>query len=215
MTAAGDTAIASLRAAQAGGSFILVVEGGIPTAFDGMTCTVMTENGVDISMKAAVEELAPMAQAVVCVGACACFGGIPGADPDPTRIRTVNQLTGVSTLNLPGCPAHPDWIAGTLAALLCGDTPPLDDYQRPTAFYGNLVHDNCPRKFAYDVGNFAVNFGEQGRCLVSMGCNGLTTHSDCPLRGWNNSTNYCVRSNGNCIGCTESDFPKDRLIYRD
>lgn len=215
MSAAGETAIANLRAAQNGGNFILIVEGGIPTAFNGMACTVMTESGIDISMKEAVEELAPTAGAVICVGACACFGGIPGADPDPTRIKTVYELTGIGTLNIPGCPPHPDWIAGTLAAALCGDIPPTDAYGRPTAFYGRTVHSRCPRKPQYELGHFADNFGQEGRCLAAMGCNGPLTHADCSLRGWNNGFNYCIQSNGNCIGCTESDFPKDRLIYRD
>lgn len=215
MSAAGDMAVSSLRAAQEGANFILIVEGGIPTAFDGMGCTVLTENGIDISMMEAVEELAPIAKAVICVGACACNGGIPGADPDPTGVKTVTELTGISTLNIPGCPPHPDWIAGTLASALCGEIPTLDAYGRPTAFYGSTVHDKCPRKPLYELGRFAENFGEEGRCLASMGCNGPSTYADCALRGWNNGFNYCMQSNGNCIGCTESDFPKSRLVYRD
>ncbi len=215
MSAAGESAIANLRAAQEGGNFILVVEGGIPTAFNGMACTIMTENGVDITMQEAVEELAPLAQTVICVGTCACFGGIPGAGPNPTRVKTVSELTGVGTLNLPGCPPHPDWIAGSLAAALCGDIPAADAKGRPTAFYGKTVHSQCPRKPQYELRRFAQTFGEEGGCMISMGCNGLATYADCSARGWNNGFNYCMQSNANCIGCTESDFPKDRLVYRD
>lgn len=211
----GDKAVSNLRATQESGNFLLIVEGGIPTAFDGMACTVMTENNVAVSMKKAVEELAPIAKAVICVGTCACGGGIPAADPDPGQVKTVTQLTGIATLNIPGCPPHPDWIAGTLAHALCGNIPALDADGRPTEFYGSTVHDNCPRKPLYELGRFAENFGEEGRCLAAMGCNGTSTHADCPLRGWNNGFNYCMQSNGNCIGCTESDFPKDRLVYRD
>lgn len=215
MSAAGDLAVSSLRAAQESANFILIVEGGIPTAYNGMACTVLTENGVDVTMREAVEELAPIAKAVVCVGACACFGGIPGADPNPTQVQTVTELTGIATLNIPGCPPHPDWIAGTLASVLCGTMPAVDALGRPTAFYGKTVHASCPRKPLYELGRFADNFGQEGRCLASMGCNGPTTYADCSLRGWNNGFNYCMQSNGNCISCTESDFPKSQLVYRD
>lgn len=215
MSAAGDLAVSSLRAAQESANFILIVEGGIPTAFNGMPCTVMTENGIDITMKEAVEELAPIAKAVVCVGACACNGGIPGSGANPTKVQTVTELTGIATLNIPGCPPHPDWIAGTLASVLCGQMPAVDSFGRPTAFYGKTVHASCPRKPLYDLGHFADDFGQEGRCLASMGCNGPTTYADCSLRGWNNGFNYCMQSNGNCISCTESDFPKSQLVYRD
>lgn len=214
MSASGDMAVSSLRSAQESANFILIVEGGIPVAFSGMACTVLTENGDDVSMKAAVEELAPMANAVVCVGACACNSGIPGAAPDPTQVRTVTELTGISTINIPGCPPHPDWIAGTLASVLCGSIPSLDSDGRPTAFYGNTVHAGCPRKPLFDLGTFAEDFGEEGRCLYALGCHGPSTYADCSLRGWNNGFNYCMQSNGNCIGCTESDYPRSQLIQR-
>ncbi len=215
MTAAGDTAVSSLRAAQESANFILIVEGGIPTAFNGMACTVLTENGADVTMKEAVEELAPMANAVVCVGACASNGGIPGSNPDPTGVKTVTELTGISTINIPGCPPHPDWVAGTLASVLCGNIPTLDSDGRPTAFYGKSVHASCPRKPLYELGRFADDFGQEGRCLASMGCNGPSTYADCSLRGWNNGFNYCMQANANCISCTEMDFPKSQLVYRD
>jgi hydrogenase small subunit len=213
MSAAGDLAVSSLRAAQ-NGDYILVVEGGIPTAFNGMACTLFTENGVDVTMLDAILELAPNASAILCVGSCASSGGVPAADPNPTGIKTVNQLTGLSTINLPGCPAHPDWVAGTIASLLCGVVPPTDSDSRPLAFYGNTVHSKCPRKPLYDSGYFASDFGQEGKCLANLGCNGPTTRADCAVRGWNNGFNYCTQSNANCIGCVEKDFPKSRLIER-
>ncbi len=214
MAAAGDQAVSNLRAAQNSGNFILVVEGGIPTAFGGMACTVATENGTDITMSDIVQELAPLANKVVCVGACACFGGIPAAGANPTAIRSVSELTGIATVNIPGCPPHPDWIAGSLALLLCGTNPALDADGRPTAFFGTSVHANCPKKPLYDSSHFATTFGQEGRCLRNLGCSGPETGADCALRGWNNGFNYCMQSNGNCIGCTESDYPKAKLVVR-
>lgn len=215
MSAAGDLAVSSLRSAQASDNFILIVEGGIPTAFSGMACCVFSENGKEITMMEAIEELAPAAKAVVCVGSCACGGGVPAADPNPTQVKTVAELTGISTLNIPGCPPHPDWIAGTLASVLCGTMPELDSQGRPTAFYATTVCTDCPLKPKLDSGQLASDFGQEGLCIISMGCNGFSTHSDCTLRGWNNGFNYCMQSNGNCISCTEMDFPKSQLVYRD
>ncbi len=213
MSAAGDLAVSQLRATQEE-DFILVVEGGIPTAFDGMACTLFYEDGVDVTMQDVVQELAPLAAMVLCVGTCSSFGGIPAADPDPTGIQTVTDLTGISTINLPGCPPHPAWIAGTIASALCGSVPATDSDGRPLAFYGNTVHSKCPRKPLYERGVFADDFGQEGKCMSERGCNGPTTYSDCPVRGWNNGMNYCTQANANCIGCVESDFPKSQLINR-
>src|SRR6516164_2338764 len=44
MAAAGELAVQTLLNAEAG-SFILAVEGGIPTAYNGATCTVYSHNG--------------------------------------------------------------------------------------------------------------------------------------------------------------------------
>ncbi|MDA8141845.1 MAG: hydrogenase small subunit [Desulfobacteraceae bacterium] len=214
MSAAGDQAVANLRAAQASGNYILVVEGGIPLAFNGMACTVGTENGSDITMEEMVQDLAGTAKAVVCVGACASFGGIPRSGPNPGNVQTVREVTGISTVNIPGCPPHPDWIAGTLASVLCGSMPAVDANGRPTAFFGTSVHNNCPKRPLYNLSHFATTFGQEGRCLRNLGCRGPETGADCALRGWNNGFNYCMQSNGNCIGCTESDYPRSKLVTR-
>lgn len=214
MTAAGDLAVSNLRAAQDSGNYILIVEGGIPTAYDGMACTVFSESGRDVTMQEAVSELASTANAVVCIGACACYGGIPAAGPNPGGVVTISELTGIDTINIPGCPPHPDWVAGTLASVLCGNIPSTDAEGRPMSFFGRSVHANCPRRPLFDLGTYADTFGEEGRCLRRLGCLGPETGADCALRGWNNGFNYCMQSNGNCIGCTESDYPRKQLVSR-
>ncbi len=214
MSAAGDLAVKTLRESQKR-EYILIVEGGIPTAFEGMACTVFTENDADVTMQDAVLELAPKAASVICAGTCSSFGGIPATGSNPLGNKSVSELVpDIQTINIPGCPAHPDWLVGTIASVLCGETPPTDSNGRPAAFYGRTVHSQCPRKPLYDKNSFADNFGQEGRCLYQLGCNGPATYSDCPGRGWNNGFNYCVQSNANCIGCVESDFPKSPLIQR-
>lgn len=213
MGAAGDLAVQTLRAAEAG-TFILAVEGGIPTLYNGKTCTVWTENGVDVTALAAVKELAPKAKYVLSIGACASFGGIPGAAPNPTIVKSVQAASGVSPINIPGCPPHPDWIVWTIAQLLSGKVPALDSSRRPTALYGSTVHSQCSRRNHA----WATSLSQTGLCNGNLGCKGRATYADCPTRQWNNMVNWCVgtvSSNGNgadslCQGCTQSGFP-DKL----
>ena len=202
MGAAGDLAVQQLQEAAAG-DFILAVDGGIPTAFDGHTCLLWTENGRDVTAKEAVLSLAPKAAAVLCIGTCASFGGMPSADPNPTGIVSVSDLIGRQTINIPGCPAHPDWIVWTVANLLAGVIPELDDDGRPTQLFKQSIHKTCPRKGQAE----ANTFGEEGACLKELGCKGPKTKSDCPVRQWNNGTSWCIGANSVCLGCTENGFP--------
>ena len=203
MGAAGDLAVAELRSATEGG-FVLAVDGGIPTAFGGRTCMLWTEDGREITAMEAVRELAPKAAAVLSIGTCASFGGVAAANPNPTGIQNVSQFTGVSTVNIPGCPPHPDWLVGTIAQLLAGESPRLDSDGRPKAFFGKKIHDNCPRKEEEDE---AKSFGIDGLCLKELGCKGPKTKADCYSRHWNSDTNWCIGANAICIGCTEQGFP--------
>jgi hydrogenase small subunit len=210
MGAAGDLAVQTLSNASAG-KFILAVEGGIPTLYNGKTATLWTYNGVDVTALSAVQQLAPKASKVLAIGTCASFGGMSGANPNPTGIKSVSAATGVSTINIPGCPAHPDWIVWTIAQLLAGVSPTLDSSRRPTALYGKTVHSQCSRRSR----NWATSLSQTGLCLNNLGCKGQQTYADCATRKWNNGTNWCVgtvASGGNgadslCQGCTQSGFP--------
>jgi hydrogenase small subunit len=202
MGAAGDLAVETLRTVD-DGSFILAVEGGIPTIFNGKTCFLWSENGVDVTAMEAVNELAAKAAKIICVGTCSAYGGIPAGKPNPTAIKSVKALTGKSTINIPGCPPHPDWIVWTIAQLLAGKNPSLDSYGRPTALFGSYVHTNCPRKNA----QWATSLSQTNRCLINLGCKGRTTKADCPTRKWNNGVNWCVGADSLCQGCTNSTFP--------
>jgi hydrogenase small subunit len=213
MGAAGDMAVKNLKDLSAG-PFILAVEGGIPTAFNGKACVLWSDGGTEVTALSAVRDLASRSMANLCIGTCASFGGIPASSPNPTQIQSLSQATGKSTINIPGCPAHPDWIVLTIAELLAGRTPALDSSGRPTTFFSGdslRVHSRCPRR---DAGE-ASTFGLDGRCLEELGCKGPNTQGDCPTRQWNNNTNWCVGANAICLGCTESGFP-DRFspFYR-
>jgi hydrogenase small subunit len=94
-------------------------------------------------MSEVVKAFAQKAYAVLAVGTCASFGGIPGAQGNVTGAKGVcfsgttmggaietnvaptfnvkNRAAGTiaaKTINISGCPPHPDWIVGTIAAIL-------------------------------------------------------------------------------------------------
>ena len=199
------------------GEYLLLVEGAIPTADDGLYCTIGELEGKHLTMKEAVLELAEGAMAVISVGTCASFGGIPSGSPNPSGAKSVREVLeegGLSKplINVPGCPPHPDWLVGTIAMLLIKGIPSPDELDaalRPKAFFGKLIHDNCPRRAYFDTGQFARHPGEPG-CLYELGCKGPVTYADCPLRMWNNGVNWCIGAGSPCIGCVEPTFP-DRL----
>lgn len=202
MGAAGDLAVETLRSVDSG-SFILAVEGGIPTAYNGKTCILWSENGVDVTAQEAVNDLAARATKILTIGTCAAYGGVSGGAPDPTLIKGVKELTGRSVINIPGCPPHPDWIVWTIAQLLAGNNPSLDSSGRPTALYGSTVHSTCERRGR----SWATSLSDTELCMNSLGCKGRLTYADCPTRKWNNGVNWCVGSDSLCQGCTQSGFP--------
>lgn len=199
------------------GEFILLVDGSIPVGEDGLFCRLGEIDGREVTMKDMTAELARDALAVLAIGTCASFGGIPSGSPNPTGAVSVSQFfrdEGIEKplINIPGCPPHPDWITGTVADILINGLPSaddLDDVLRPKAFFGKLIHDNCPRRAYFDAGQFAKHPGDPG-CLYEIGCKGPVTYADCPTRMWNNGVNWCVGAGAQCIGCVEPDF-QDRL----
>jgi hydrogenase small subunit len=215
MAAAGSMAAdAALQAADSG-KFILVVEGGVPTKFDGACCWIWTRNDEEVTFQSMVRNLAGRASSVVAVGTCAAFGGVPASGENPAGVVPVSTATNKPTINVPGCPAHPDWIVWTLAKVIAnGNDIPLDAHGRPIELYGNTVHDKCPRRTAFSGGTNAREFGEDSEnCLIRLGCLGPSTHAPCPTTRWNANSvtgegvNWCVDSNAPCLACTEPKFP--------
>jgi len=196
------------------GAFVLVVDGVISTVDGGIYCTVGERGDQPIPVRDWVVDLGKKALAVIALGTCSAFGGIPGARPNPTGVKKLMDIykeEGVTTplINVPGCPPHPDWFVGTVAKVLLMGLPKprdLDDWLRPKEFYGMLIHENCQRRPYFDEAKFAKKFGEPG-CLYELGCKGPITYADCPVRQWNNGVNWCIRSGMGCQGCTQPEFP--------
>lgn len=204
------------------GGYVLVMEGSLQLG-DDMFATLGEDGDREIPIHQQAADLARNAMAVVAVGTCAAFGGIPAGDGNVTGAASMGQLIqreniDVPLINVPGCPPHPDWMVGSLAAVamygleaVAGD---LDELNRPKMFYGKCIHETCPRRADFEAGRFARNFGQTG-CLYELGCKGPVTFADCPTRMWNTGTSWCVGSGSPCHGCVEPEFP-DRVspLYR-
>ncbi len=197
MAGAGRLAIEALERSEQKGGHLLVVEGAINE-----------EVGQHVAA------LARKAMAAIALGTCASFGGIPAARPNPGRFVSLGDFLrskGISTplINIPGCPPHPDWFVQTVAGVLLHGLPKpadLDEYRRPKIFFGQLIHENCPRRAYYDEGKFAKKLSDPG-CLYELGCKGPVTYADCPIRLWNGGVNWCIGIGSPCIGCCEPGFP--------
>jgi hydrogenase small subunit len=171
-----------------------------------------------------VRELTRVANYTIAIGDCATWGGIPATAPNPTDSTGLQFLkrdhggflgkdyrsrAGLPVINIPGCPAHPDWITQILVAVATGraEDVALDGYQRPKTFFSSFTQTGCTRNmhFAYKVS--ATEFGQRKGCLFyDLGCRGPMTHSPCNRILWNRQSSK-TRAGMPCIGCTEPEFP--------
>ncbi|NOX25493.1 MAG: hydrogenase small subunit [Deltaproteobacteria bacterium] len=189
------------------GKFILVVEGAIPTKDNGIYCKIGNRTAVDI-----LADTAPHAAAIIAIGACASFGGIQAAAPNPTGAVGVQDLVKDKVIvNIPGCPPNPISFLGTVLHFLTYKKfPALDKLGRPMFAYGRKIHDQCERRPHFDEGRFVEQFGDsghrQGYCLYKVGCKGPETFSNCPVVRFCDVGAWPVGVGHGCIGCTEPGF---------
>jgi hydrogenase small subunit len=188
------------------GKYLLIVDGSIPMANPGYS-TIAGVSNYDMLM-----ETAKGAAAIIAVGTCATYGGIPHADPNPTGAVSVGDLIkDKPIINVPGCPPIPVVMTGVLTHFLTfGTIPELDDLGRPKVFYGQSIHDRCYRRPFYDKGLFAETFDDEGArkgwCLYKLGCKGPTTYNACATTKWNDGTSWPIEAGHPCLGCSEPDF---------
>lgn len=205
MAAAGDAAEEALKAAIAAPEgFYLVVEGGIPTIEDGAWGKVSGHTMLETTKK-----IAPMAKGIICIGTCSCFGGVQKAKPNPSQAKGVKEALGVTTINIAGCPPNPINFVGAVVHVLTKGIPDLDENGRPKMFFGESVHDNCPRLKHFEASEFAPSFeseeAKKGYCLYELGCKGPVTFNNCPKVLFN-QTIWPVQAGHPCIGCSEPEF---------
>lgn len=188
------------------GSYLVLVDGSIPLANPGYSTVA------GISNKDMLLDTVKDAAAVIAVGTCAAYGGIGAAAPNPTGAVGVTEVVkDKPVINVPGCPPIPVVITGVVAHVLTfGALPDLDPLGRPTAFYGETIHDRCYRRPFYDRGQFADSFDDdgarQGWCLYKLGCKGPITNNVCATIKWNDGTSFPIQSGHPCLGCSQPNF---------
>ena len=143
--------------------FVLVIEGSLGneqingeghwTGFG-----VNPANGQPITVNEWIDRLAPKAAAVVAVGTCATYGGIPAMKNNPTGAMGVPDYLGwkwrskanLPVICIPGCPAQPDNMTEVLMYLVfhlagMAPAPELDEQLRPKWLFGRTVREGCNR----------------------------------------------------------------------
>ena len=204
------------------GKFIFAVEGAVPVAHDGKCCVVAEADHHEVTMTEVTKVLAANAAAVLAVGTCAAYGGIPAGKGNETGAMGVSAFLkkeGIPApvINIPGCPPHPDWMVGTLALLLDAMKRKgtegsvleimrgLDDVGRPKVFYPN-THLTCPYLSSFEDGIFSPFMTDKKGCRFELGCRGPWSGCDSATRKWNGGVNWCI-ANATCVGCTSPNFP--------
>jgi len=188
------------------GKYLLVVDGSIPTKDGGIYCKVANKTILEH-----LHEAAAGAAAIIAIGSCASWGGVPSVGPNPTGAQPVHALIKDRPIvNVPGCPPNPyNFLSTVLHFLTFGTLPELDARGRPKFAYNRLIHENCERRPHFDAGRFAIQFGDEGHrlgwCLYKLGCKGPETYANCPsiLFGDVGSGAWPVGTGHPCFGCTE------------
>jgi hydrogenase small subunit len=231
---AGSEFIRPIRAAsrgELGAPYVVILEGSVPDdqAFpenEGYF-SAMGAGGFDPDSESDqpnrmtdwLKGLAPGAAAMVAIGTCATWGGIPAAAGNITGSMSLmdflgkdyRSALGVPVVNVPGCSPIGDNFTETIAAVLLflqnlGPLPEFDELGRPAWLFKETVHRHCPRAGYYEEGTFAEEYGDQ-ECLVEVGCWGPVVQCNIVERGAINHMGGCMVAGGPCIGCTMPGFP--------
>ncbi len=205
---------------------ILVFEGTVVNAPNG---TGEWNRFAGRPMKDWLNDLAGVANFVVAVGDCATYGGIPAMAPNPSESQGLQFLkreeggylgvdfrskTGFPVINIPGCPAHPDWISQILVAVAKGriEDITLDEFHRPETFFRTFTQTGCTRNVHFAYKASTSEFGQRQGCLFyDLGCRGPMTRSSCNRILWNRVSSK-TRAGMPCLGCTEPEFPFHDLM---
>jgi Ni,Fe-hydrogenase I small subunit len=186
------------------GPFVLAIEGSVLTGkpkgatLAGEYCEVgpmVSPTDPDETMLHAFLEYAKAASAVLAVGTCASYGGIPAATGSVTGAKgcaAVLKSYGIKTpvINIPGCPAHPDWVVGTLAQYLAKGLAgvSLDSQLRPRDYYAHYlcngnIDTKCPwlRNYGADQAPGGVGLNADGDSMALAkwkwgAADGVTAH---------------------------------------
>ena len=130
MAASGDLALKAMEdTAENKGGYVLLVEGAIPTKENGLYCEIGERDGHGVTMLDSLTTIGANAMAVIALGTCSSYGGIPAAAPNTTGSKGVQVVfkereIGTPVINLPGCP----WLCRGTLLCCCRDDPTHADW---------------------------------------------------------------------------------------
>lgn len=209
--------------ANAAGKYVLVIEGAVMTANDGWALAVGNDRSTNkpipvCTADGPLAEAARNAAVIISAGSCAVDGGFVSAYPNPMGACGMQKFcedNGIDTpvINIPTCPVNPsNLVAVIVQYLLMGADnviESLNQFNMPSAFFDQTIHDNCPRRGHFENGEFVYQFGTEeeakGYCLYAMGCKGPQTRNNCPRVRRNRRVSWCIDSGAPCIGCGQAD----------
>jgi hydrogenase small subunit len=228
---AGEEFVENFRMAWKGelqAPYVTVFEGSIPNEeiakrtggyWAGLGVEETEDGPQPISTAEWQRRLAPGAAAVIAIGTCATWGGIPASAGNPTGSMSLMDFLGkdfrsaygLPVINIPGCAPQGDNFTETVATLLrylqgIGPIPEMDALGRPKWLFEETVHRGCTRGAWYEEGVFAKRPGDK-QCLVEIGCWGPVVNCNIVKRGAINHVGGCMEAGGPCIGCTMPGFP--------
>jgi hydrogenase small subunit len=193
--------------------FVLVLEGSVldeSLAGEGSFSQLGMQGEKPLTTAAWIDRLSPHAEAVVAIGSCATWGGIPAAAGNVTGAMGLEEYLGrefrsrvrLPVINMPGCAPSGEAFIDTLIYLFlhlaCLVPLDLDGEHRPRWLYSEETPPLPPRAdylppAAYDVTD-----------RPTVGC-------PVPRQGWMRGIGGCARVGGACIGCTDRDFADRHL----
>ncbi len=188
------------------GHYILVYEGAVLEGWQGQALRVANKPGIEHLVEAAKS-----ANYVVALGSCAVNGGWMGARPNSagaTGVQSYLKKAGISTpvVNIPGCPANPEWLVALLVDIVLMKTvPSLTSENKPSAIFGETIHDNCERRGHFENGEFVYKFGSEeekkGYCLYPLGCRGPQTKTNSGIPPYHNNPRSFVPPSSPSMCC--------------
>lgn len=170
---------------------------------------------------ALAKEYSKRAKYTITMGSCATFGGVFKEAQEhtiagfcfnkeqkrPTYKHYINTL-----ISLPGCPAHPKWLAYVLEMILQKRKIEVDEFYRPIEIFAYTAHAGCVRNEYFEWKIDVKNYGEKEGCLFyENGCRGPFTNANCNKMLWNDISSK-TRVGTPCFGCTEPSFPQRNLF---